>query len=77
MTEKTATGKQGADDFTRRTAACITACVTAIGLHRENGALSGQFPCPQCRGTVTYSVAPNNGHTAGACETKGCVSWRQ
>lgn len=33
--------------------------------------------CPACKGRLSLSIAANNGHVHGRCETEGCVSWME
>jgi len=38
----------------------------------------GTLPCPVCEvGTVRYTVSRLNGHVMAACDTQGCVAWRE
>jgi hypothetical protein len=46
------------------------------GLKRGNGGMS-EVKCPNCEGTIRYSVASINGHMHAACTTKGCASWME
>lgn len=34
---------------------------------------SGEMPCPLCKKTLRFSIAPSNGHMAAKCETEGCI----
>ncbi len=36
---------------------------------------SGIVACPACGGKLHMRHAAYNGHTAGTCETEGCVRW--
>lgn len=39
--------------------------------------LRGAIACPNCGGTLSYSVAGSNGHIWAACSTKECASWME
>jgi len=39
---------------------------------------SGETACPACgAGTLRYQRSPRNGHVHAACDTAGCVQWRE
>lgn len=46
------------------------------GLRKGNGG-AGNATCPNCQGTLSYSVASYNGHVHCRCSTEGCVWWMQ
>ena len=51
----------------------ILAVIREIGLTGE-GPREGRIKCPNCDGTVVFSVA-SNGHRMAQCSTKDCVSF--
>lgn len=40
------------------------------------GGLSGTVDCPNCEGTLRYTVA-SNGHVWAICSTGGCARWME
>jgi len=42
--------------------------------HRGKSA-SAIIECPACKGQLHVSIAANNGHMSGRCETPGCAAW--
>lgn len=43
-------------------------------LHRREN-FAEVVACPGCGGRLHLAISRTNGHIAGRCETKGCVSW--
>lgn len=41
--------------------------------HGKERGTSGVMPCPNCRGTVEYSIAKSNGHVHARCTL--CDVW--
>lgn len=46
------------------------------GLKKGSGG-HGEIKCPNCPGTIRYSVASVNGHIWACCSTPNCVRWIQ
>jgi hypothetical protein len=47
-----------------------------VGLKKGHGGI-GETKCPNCEGTIKYSVASVNGHMWGSCSTEGCAKWME
>lgn len=51
---------------------------TAIIEHADGKhGVSGEIPCPNCGGSLRYSIARVNGHVHAACSTDDCVRWME
>lgn len=47
-----------------------------IAKHGKTRGAAGEIPCPNCAGTLRYSIA-SNGHVHAACSTAGCCAWME
>ena len=48
------------------------------GLKKGKGGVSSMpCPCPNCTGTLNYSVASYNGRMHAACTNPSCVKWME
>lgn len=46
----------------------VVRAIDAIQWDKGDSMRPGKIPCPNCGGTLYYSVAQNNGHIAAKCE---------
>lgn len=65
-------------DWQREFAKTMGARALIVETTRGQRGVTGRVPCPACDGgTLSYSVAGNNGHIHARCSTAGCVAWME